>query len=247
MACRLRGRPGAGPGTRHGSSRGVDRRAAGPQRLSTDASLSCATDRAAAGQASPAPAMRAGHDAAGDRVGPRPGHQDALAALLVPEESRPARMCRKVSTDLARRFDLIRVEDLQIGNMTRLRERRQGSDASLNVRAKAGLSRGIMRSGRSTVSVRASGGHDLGPVEKVRSAFTSQGAGGVGRWTGTRVKSQAVFRCTPGSACDADVNAAATAIAEVSASSRDHAPGRRRGARPVNREPHLLLPIGVVV
>jgi putative transposase len=47
----------------------------------------------------------------------------------------------KVSRDIARRFDTIRVEDLNIANMTRSAKSTRG-DPGRNVRAKAGLNRG---------------------------------------------------------------------------------------------------------
>ena len=54
-------------------------------------------------------------------------------------------MAAKVSTDLAQRFDVIRVEDLRIPNMTR--SARGTVDApGRNVAQKAGLNRGIQRS-----------------------------------------------------------------------------------------------------
>ena len=52
----------------------------------------------------------------------------------------------KASTDIARRFDLIRVEDLQIRNMTRS-AKGTVKDPGRSVRQKAGLNWGILRSG----------------------------------------------------------------------------------------------------
>lgn len=52
----------------------------------------------------------------------------------------------KASTDIARRFDLIKVEDLRIRSMTRSAKGTL-EDPGRNVRAKAGLNRGILRSG----------------------------------------------------------------------------------------------------
>jgi putative transposase len=43
----------------------------------------------------------------------------AIAMLLAREADRRKDWCEKVSTDIARRFDVIRVEDLKISNMTR--------------------------------------------------------------------------------------------------------------------------------
>ena len=50
------------------------------------------------------------------------------------ETDRRKDWAEKTSTDIARRFDLIRVEDLQIGNMTRLRKARGGSPAGTSGR-----------------------------------------------------------------------------------------------------------------
>jgi hypothetical protein len=52
----------------------------------------------------------------------------------------------KTSTSIVRRFDLIRVEDLRIRNMTRS-ARGTREDPGRNVRQKAGLNRAILRSG----------------------------------------------------------------------------------------------------
>jgi putative transposase len=70
----------------------------------------------------------------------------AIARLRARERDRRKDWAEKVSTDLARRFDLIRVEDLKIGNMTRSAKGTR-EDPGRNVRAKAGLNRGILGSG----------------------------------------------------------------------------------------------------
>jgi hypothetical protein len=59
------------------------------------------------------------------------------------ETDRRKDWAEKTSTDLARRFDVIRVEDPKIGVMTRS-ARRTLEDPGRNVRAKAGLNRGIV-------------------------------------------------------------------------------------------------------
>ena len=66
----------------------------------------------------------------------------AIARLRARETDRRRDWAEKTSTDIARRFDVIRVEDLQIGNMTRSAKGTPG-DPGRNVRAKAGLNRGI--------------------------------------------------------------------------------------------------------
>ena len=70
----------------------------------------------------------------------------AIARLRARETDRRKDWAEKVSTDIARRFDVIRVEDLQIRNMTRS-ARGTRENPGRNVRAKAGLNREILRSG----------------------------------------------------------------------------------------------------
>ena len=95
----------------------------------------------------------------------------AIARLKARETDRRTDWAEKASTDLARRFDLIRVEDLQIGNMTRSARGTQDNPGR-NVRAKAGLNRGILGSGWGLLARRL---QDKAPgrVEKVSPAFTS--------------------------------------------------------------------------
>ena len=70
----------------------------------------------------------------------------AIARLKARETDRRKDWAEKTSTDIARRFDVIRVEDLQIGSMTRS-ARGTRDHPGRNVRQKAGLNRGILRSG----------------------------------------------------------------------------------------------------
>jgi transposase len=65
--------------------------------------------------------------------------------LKAREVTRRKDWCEKVSTDLAQRFDVIRVEDLHVANMTRSAKRTADAPAR-NVAQKAGLNRGIQRS-----------------------------------------------------------------------------------------------------
>ena len=77
-----------------------------------------------------------------------------------------------------------------------------------------------------------------GRVEKVRPAFTSQRCSACGHVDRNSRESQAVFQCTAcGFACHADVNAAINIAAGHAVTAR----GGDGAARPVNREPHLLL------
>ena len=161
----------------------------------------------------------------------------AIARLRARETDRRKDWAEKVSTDIARRFDLIRVEDLQITNMTRLARGTRG-DPGRNVRAKAGLNRRILGSGWGLL-VRRLEDKAPGRVEKVRPAFTSQRCSACGQVDRDSRESQAVFRCTAcGFAGHADVNAAKNIAAGHAVTAR----GGDGVTRPVNREPHLLLP-----
>jgi putative transposase len=66
----------------------------------------------------------------------------AIARLKARETDRRRDWAEKASTDIARRFDAIRVEDLQIRNMTRSAKGTR-EHPGRNVRAKAGLNRQI--------------------------------------------------------------------------------------------------------
>ena len=161
----------------------------------------------------------------------------AITRLRARETDRRTDWAEKTSTDLARRFDVIRVEGLQITNMTRSAKGTRESPGR-NVGQKAGLNRGILRSGWGLL-VRRLEEKAPGRVEKVRPALTSQRCSACGQVDRDSRESQAVFRCTAcGFAGHADVNAAKNIAA-------GHAVTARGGdgiTRPVNREPHLLLP-----
>ena len=159
----------------------------------------------------------------------------AIARLRARERDRRKDWAEKTSTGIARRFDLIRVEDLKIGNMTRLAKGTAG-DPGRNVRAKAGLNREILRSGWGLL-VRRLADKARGRVEKVKPAFTSQCCSACGQVDADSRQSQARFACTAcGYACNADVNAAQNIAAGHAVTAR----GGLRDAGPVNREPQLL-------
>ncbi len=159
----------------------------------------------------------------------------AIARLKARETDRRKDWAEKVSTGIARRFDLIRVEDLQITNMTRSAKGTRG-DPGRNVRQKAGLNREILRSGWGLL-VRRLGDKAPGRVEKVRPAFTSQRCSACGQVDRDSRESQARFVCTAcGFACHADVNAAINIAAGHAVTAR----GGFRDTGPANREPHLL-------
>jgi transposase len=158
-----------------------------------------------------------------------------IARLHAREGDRRRDWTEKVSTGIARRFDLIRVEDLQIGNMTRSAKGTR-ENPGRNVRAKAALNRGILISGWGML-VRRLEDKAPGRVEKIRPAFTSQRCSACGHVDPNSRESQAWFVCTAcGFADHADVNAARNIAAGHAVTAR----GGVRDAGPANREPHLL-------
>jgi putative transposase len=159
----------------------------------------------------------------------------AIARLHARETDRRKDWAEKASTDIASRFDLIRIEDLQIRNMTRS-ARGTREKPGRNVRQKAGLNRGILRSAWGLLARRLEQ-KAPGRVEKIKPHYTSQRCSACGRVDRKSRESQAVFRCTAcGFACDADVNAARNIAAGHAVTAR----GGDGVTRPVNREPQLL-------
>ena len=159
----------------------------------------------------------------------------AIARLRARESDRRTDWAEKLSTDLARRFDMIRVENLHVRGMTRSAKGTREAPGR-NVRAKAGLNRGILRSGWGLLARRL---EDKAPgrVEKITPYFTSQRCSACGQVDRKSRESQAVFRCTAcGYACHADVNAARNIAAGHAVTAR----GGHREAGPGNREPQLL-------
>jgi putative transposase len=158
----------------------------------------------------------------------------AIARLRARETDRRKDWVEHKSTKIARRFDLIKVEDLRITNMTRSAEGTLEVPGH-RVRQKAGLNRGILRSGWGLL-VRRLEQKAPGRVMKVNAAFTSQRCSACGHVDAKSRKSQARFVCTAcGYACHADVNAAKNIAAGHAVTAR----GGFRGAEPVNREPQL--------
>ena len=160
----------------------------------------------------------------------------AIARLRAREVDARKDWVEKASTAIVRSFDVIRVENLQIRSMTRSAKGTAGNPGR-NVRAKAGLNREIMRSGWGLL-VRRLEEKAPGRVEKVKPHFTSQRCSACGHVDANSRESQARFVCTAcGFACNADVNAARNIAAGHAVTAR----GGDGVARPVNREPQLLL------
>ncbi len=160
----------------------------------------------------------------------------AVARLRAREADARKDWAEKASTGIARRFDLIRVEDLRITNMTRSAKGTAGRPGR-NVGQKAGLNRGILASCWGLL-VRRLDDKAPGRVEKIKPAYTSQRCSACGHVDPESRESQARFVCTAcGFACNADVNAARKIAAGHAVTAR----GGDGAARPVNREPQLLL------
>jgi IS605 OrfB family transposase len=159
-----------------------------------------------------------------------------IARVKAWEVDRRKDWIEQASTDIARRFDVIRVEDLNIKNMTRS-ARGTAAQPGKNVAAKAGLNREISRSAWGAL-VRRLEDKAPGRVQKVPPAYTSQRCSACGHVARDNRESQAVFLCTAcGYAANADVNAARNIAAGHAVKAR----GGDRDAGPVNREPQLDL------
>jgi len=155
----------------------------------------------------------------------------AIARLKGRETARRRDWMEKVSTDLARRFDLIRIENLDVRAMTRS-ARGTVVQPGRNVRQKAGLNRAILANGWGALLDRL---EDKAPgrVEKIYPAYTSQRCWACGHVAPENRESQA-FRCvTCGHQAHADVNAALNIAAGHAVTARG---GELLGA-PRNREP----------
>jgi putative transposase len=161
--------------------------------------------------------------------------RSVMARLTAREKDRRKDWCEKVSTDVARRFDVIRVENLNIKSLTRSAKGTVDKPGR-NVAARAALNQGILGSGWGLL-IRRIGDKAPGRMEKVPAAFTSQRCSVCGCVDRKSRESQALFRCTTcGYACNADVNAARNIAAGHAVKAR----GGDRVAGPVSREPQLL-------
>jgi transposase len=159
----------------------------------------------------------------------------AIAKLRAREADRRKDWVEKASTSLARRFDMIRVEDLNVRGMTRS-ARGSVTQPGRNVRQKAGLNRGILVNGWGLLLRRL---EDKAPgrIERVNPAYTSQRCSACGTVDAKARESQAVFACRScGYAGNADVNAARNIAAGHAVTAR----GRQPLGRRTNREPQHL-------
>jgi putative transposase len=160
----------------------------------------------------------------------------AVARLRARETDRRKDWAEKTSTDIARRFDLIRVERLKIRNMTRSAKGTR-ENPGRNVRAKTGLNREIMRSGWGLL-VRRLEEKAPGRLEEITPAYTSQTCSACGYRDRESRESQSRFLCR---ACGLIVNADVNAARNIAAGHAVTARGGDGVTQPMNREPQLLL------
>ena len=221
-----------GPGT--GQVVGVDRGVVVSAALSTGERLSCPHLRAGRRHRLKALEHKFARAKRGSKR--RSRLKSAIARLKTREADARKDWAEKLSTDLARRFDLIRVEDLQMQNMTRSAKGTVDAPGR-SVRAKAGLNREILASGWG-ILVKRLEQKAPGRIEKINPAYTSQRCSACEHVASENRRSQAVFACTAcGYTSNADVNAARNIAAGHAVTAR----GGLSLGKPANREPQLAL------
>ncbi|MEU1266990.1 transposase [Streptomyces sp. NPDC005799] len=130
-----------------------------------------------------------------------------VARLKAREADRRKDWCEKSSTMLARTYDLVRFEKLNIKNMT-VSARGTADQPGKNIKQKAGLNRSILAQGWGLLRQRTE--HKApGRVEDVPAPYTSLRCSACGWIEKKSRKSQADFVCVScGFTCNADENAA---------------------------------------
>lgn len=162
----------------------------------------------------------------------------AFAKLKAREADRRRDWVEKITTDLACRFDTIRVENLDVRAMTRS-ARGTCDQPGVRVAQKRRLNRAILHHGWGRMVARLN--HKAaGRIERVPPAYTSQRCSACGHVAPENRKSQAVFACVACKAgpCNADVNAARN----IAAGRAVTAQGDLAVGRSVNCEPQLRSP-----
>jgi putative transposase len=211
-----------GPGT--GEIIGVDRGVVITAALSDDRELHCPT---------PTTRERARLRKAERRAARAPRDSDArraeyarVAKLRALEVDRRKDFVEKTSTDLARTYDLIRFEKLNIVTMT-ASAAGTVEEPGRNVAQKAGLNRAILAQGWGALRRRTEE-KAPGRVQDVPAPFTSLRCSRCGWIEKKSRESQAVFCCVHcGFTCNADLNAAKNVAAGQAVERR---PGRRARA-----------------
>ncbi|MFI1360985.1 RNA-guided endonuclease InsQ/TnpB family protein [Streptomyces sp. NPDC020898] len=176
------------------------------------------------------------------------------ARLKAREADRRKDWCEKTSTMLARTYDLVRFEKLNIKNMTARAKARPDPDQPgqylTNGRAaKAGLNRAILAQGWGLLSRRTE--HKAtGRVEDVPAPYTSLRCSACGWFDKNSRKSQAEFVCSScGFTCNADTNASINVAAGQGGIPRPRRTAGAGGTTPPTqrsnvREPHPN-PVGI--
>jgi len=162
----------------------------------------------------------------------------AIAKMKAREADRRHDWVEKTTTDLARRFDTIRVEALDVRAMTRT-ARGTIDQPGVRVAQKRGLNRAIRNQGWGRLVSRLD--HKAaGRLERVPAAYTSQRCSACRHLAAENRKSQAVFACVACKAgpCNADVNAARN----IAAGRAVPAQGDLAVRRSTNCEPQLSTP-----
>ena len=236
LACRFRAHPRPDPGPGDGSVVGVDRGVAVSTALSTGELLH--TPGLTPGERMRLRRLQQRLSRATRGSNRRQRTKLAIAKLKAREGDRRRDWVEKTTTDLARRFDTIRVERLDIRAMTRS-ARGTLDQPGVRVAQKRGLNRAISRQNWGKLVARLN--HKAPErIELVPAAYTSQRCSVCGHVAPENRKSQAVFACVACKAgpCNADVNAARN----IAAGRAVPAQGDLAVGRSVNCEPQLSSP-----
>ncbi len=154
-----------------------------------------------------------------------------VARIKAREVDRRKDWVEKTSTELARRFDLIRFEKLNIRTMTASAKGTVEAPGR-NVRQKSGLNRAILAQGWGQLRLRT-GQKAPGRVEDVPAPYTSLRCSACGWIEKNSRKSQAEFVCVScGFACNADINAAVNVAAGYAAGTTPRQRSSVREPRP---------------
>jgi putative transposase len=224
------------PGPRDGSVVGVDRGVAVAAALSTGALLH--SPRLTPGEQIRLRRLQQRLARAEHGSNRRQRTRVAIAKLKARDADRRRDWVGQTTTDLARRFDTIRVEQLDVRAMTRS-ARGTLEQPGVHVAQKRGLNRAISCQGWGQLVARLD--HKAaGRLERVPAAYTSQRCCACGHVAPENRKSQAVFACVACDAgpCNADVNAARI----IAAGRAVPAQGDLATGRSVNCEPQLSSP-----
>ncbi|WP_327748729.1 transposase [Streptomyces europaeiscabiei] len=163
------------------------------------------------------------------------------ASLKAREADRRKDWCEKTSTMLARCYDLVRFEKLNIKTMTRSAKgtvERPGK----HVAQKSGLNRSILAQGWGLLRQRT--GHKApGRVEDVPAPYTSLRCSACGWIDKNSRKSQAEFVCSScGFTCNADTNASINVAAGQGGIPRPRRTAGAGGTTPPNQRPNVREP-----